>query len=215
LFVLIFLKPPGTEINYGTLVIYCIIGPIVTAGALLFLHSPGQDIFSRVHTAAPIGAVFLAVFALFGYLVTAQREARSPFLERQLDSCADIADTVGKLAFLPAGRPRNDAWDTFWAYHWGRLGMFENSMLAKVMREFADLLWQRNDMHEPALCVAHMCRVEVQASWSVVPGLIRRARLQDDPHCDALDKDFKSFCSMNQNHPDCSSDAGPSTTPRS
>jgi hypothetical protein len=214
LFVLLFLKAPDTEVNHTTLVIYCIIGPIVTAIALRFLHLPGKDIFSSIHTWAPIGAVFLSIFALFGYLITAQREARGPFLERQLDSCAEIADTAAKLAFLPEGGRREAAWDKFWAYHWGRLGMFENPMLAKVMREFVDLLWQGGDMHEPALCVAHLCKVEVQASWSVVPGLIRPIQLHDDPHCDSFDKDFKSFCLKNQNDPDCSSD-GPSATPRS
>jgi hypothetical protein len=214
-FVLLFLKSPGTEVNHQILAIYFIIGPLVTAGALWFLHSPGQDIFASIHTWAPIGAVCLAIFGLFGYLITAQREARGPFLDRQLDSCAEIADTAAKLAFLPNGKRRDDAWDKFWAYHWGRLGMFENPLLAKVMQEFVDLMWgQGGDLHEPALCVAHICRLEVQASWAVVPGLIRPTQLQNDPHCNALDKAFKSFCLKNQNHPECSSD-GPSAAPRS
>jgi hypothetical protein len=89
------LPPAGAQVNNWVVVGYLLAGPVVIAVILILLHSVDANIFSSLQKATPIGAVFVAIFALFGYLITAEREARSKFLEKQLDSCADIAETVG------------------------------------------------------------------------------------------------------------------------
>jgi hypothetical protein len=207
------------------------------------LHSVDSDIFFSLEKATPIGAIFLAIFALFGYLITAERESRSKFLEKQLDSCADIAETVGSLATQgnslatqgnspatqgnspatqgnspatqgnsPATQEDSKEWqktyDKFWSYYWGRLGVFENTELETRMVEFGDVLWnvQRFELHHPALCIAHTCKAQAQASWSIVPGLIRFSE-QEDAYCTDLDNKFKEFCSIHRSdqapHKEC------------
>jgi hypothetical protein len=46
---------------------------------LALLHLIDPNIFSSLQKAAPIGAIFIAIFALFGYLITAERESRRLF----------------------------------------------------------------------------------------------------------------------------------------
>jgi hypothetical protein len=208
----ILLRPVGAQINYWAVFAYLLGGPVVIAVILLILHSIDANIFSSLQLAAPVGAVFVAIFALFGYLITAERESRSKFLEKQLDSCADIAETVGTLASVGDD---NRLWfhnqDKFWSYYWGRLGVFENSVLEGRMVQFGDLLvdTHRYDLHQPALCIAHTCKTQARESWSVVPGLIR-IDVQDDSSCKRLDEKFEDFCgryNYNSAHPECGASA--------
>jgi hypothetical protein len=205
------LRPPvGSQVDDHIFWIYLLAGPVATAIVLILLHSIDRDLFSSAKRVAPIGAVFVAIFALFGYLISAERECRSKFLERQLDSCTDIAEAVGTLATVGDKSLWNSAHDKFWAYYFGRLGVFENDLLEKRMVQFGDLLTTGYNLREPALCVAHTCRGQAQASWSVVPGLIR-ADLGPDEHCDgmdeSMDKTFAQFCREFNNkptyHPEC------------
>ena len=218
----ILLPPVGAQINYWAVVGYLVAGPLIVAVILVMLHSVDSDIFFSLEKATPIGAIFLAIFALFGYLITAERESRSKFLEKQLDSCADIAETVGSLATQgnslatqgnsPATQEDSKEWqktyDKFWSYYWGRLGVFENTELETRMVEFGDVLWnvQRFELHHPALCIAHTCKAQAQASWSIVPGLIRFSE-QEDAYCTDLDNKFKEFCSIHRSdqapHKEC------------
>jgi hypothetical protein len=192
----ILLPPVGAQVNHWVFVGYLLGGPVVVAIILVLLHSVDSDIFSSLQKASPIGLIFVAIFALFGYLITAERDSRGKFLEKQLDSCADIAETVGILASVGDD---NSLWiqnkDKFWSYYWGRLGVFENSLLEGRMVQFGDLLWdtKRFNIRKPALCIAHTCKAQARESWSVVPGLIR-ADVQDDLSCQFLDEKFEEFC---------------------
>ena len=192
----ILLPPVGAQINHWAVVGYLLAGPVIVGIILVLLHSVDSDIFSSLQKTTPIGAIFVGIFALFGYLITAERDIRGKFLEKQLDSCADIAETVGVLASVG-----DDNWlwlhdkDKFWSYYWGRLGVFENSALEGRMVQFGDLLvdTKRFDLHEPALCIAHTCKAQARESWFVIPGLIR-ADVQDDPSCKSLEEKFEDFC---------------------
>jgi hypothetical protein len=204
----ILLPPVGAQINYWAVVGYLVAGPLIVAVILVMLHSVDSDIFFSLEKATPIGAIFLAIFALFGYLITAERESRSKFLEKQLDICADIAEIVGTLATQASSEEWLKAFNKFWSYYWGRLGVFENTEIERRMVEFGDVLWnvQAFDLHHPALCVAHTCKAQARASWSVVPGLIRPGE-QDDAYCIDLDNQFKKFCSIHRSdqppHTEC------------
>jgi hypothetical protein len=197
--------------NFKVLSIYCFAGLVIAALALLLLHWVDPDLFKSLEKATPVGAIFIAIVALFGYLISAQREARRPFLEKQLQACAEIADTVGTLA--TEGNPSlwTAAYNKFWADRWGRLSMFEDPVLEQNMVEFNDILWMSAnspgdhvDLHQPALCVARTCRAQAQVAWSVVPGLVSSG-LNDDASCDALHSYFRKFCGryVKDPHPEC------------
>src|SRR6516162_6173683 len=135
----ILLPPVGAQINYWAVVGYLVAGPLIVAVILVMLHSVDSDIFFSLEKATPIGAIFLAIFALFGYLITAERESRSKFLEKQLDICADIAEIVGTLATQASSEEWLKAFNKFWSYYWGRLGVFENTEIERRMVEFGDV----------------------------------------------------------------------------
>jgi hypothetical protein len=190
----------GSQIKEWVFVIYLLAGPFVTALALILLHSIDHNIFSSAQKAAPIGAVFVGIFAFFGYLVSAERGSRSGFLEEQLESCIDIADTVGTMAAVSDKSLWKSSYDKFWTYYWGRVGVFENHFVEGRMVEFGDLAYVNYDLQKSALCVAHTCKAQAQASWSVVPGLIR-AELGPDQYCDAMHEEFIDFCGKYINKP--------------
>jgi hypothetical protein len=206
----IFLPSVGSQVNFWVLFICCIAGLTMAAFALLLLHWIDHNLLTSLEKAAPIGAMFIAIFALFGYLISAQREARRPFLEKQLQACAEIADTVGTLANEGDPSLSTAAYKKFWAYRWGRLSMFEDPLLEQNMDEFNDILWMsfnsgdKLDLHQPALSVARTCRAQAQVAWSVVPGLMS-AGLNTDPSCGVLHANFSSFCKNYQkdHHPEC------------
>ncbi len=205
---LFILLPPVSNIwvSYWGFAAYCLVGPAVTALALGFLHRIDRNFFDSAARAAPLGAVFVAIFALFGYLISAEREARRPFLEQQLETCGMLADTAGKLATLPGGEKRNAAWTKLWELAWGRLAIFADTGFENVFKEFADLVWYQStstDLHNPALCIERTCRAMVQISWSVIPGLIRE-NIEAEKYCQEQHKSFISLCdTVLKNNPDC------------
>jgi hypothetical protein len=74
--------------------------------------------------------------------------------------------------------------------YWGPLAVFEDAILEDKLVKFKDLLTfnyqHRNfyQLHDYGLCIAHVCRVQTQASWSVVPGLVRPDLFaKADNHC--------------------------------
>lgn len=207
----IFLPSLGSQVNVEILSIYFLSGLVIAAFALLLPHWVAHDFLTSLGTAAPIGAIFIAIFALFGYLISAQREARRLFLEKQLEACAQIAETVGTLATESDRYLWNSAYQKFWANRWGRLSMFEDPVLENNMVEFNDILWwsayspaDHVDLHQPALCVARTCRAQAQVAWSVVPGLVSSG-LNDDASCDNLHSYFRKFCKkfINDAHHEC------------
>jgi hypothetical protein len=153
------------------------------------LHWIEPDFFFSTRKAAPVGAVYLAIFALCGFFISAKREAQRPFLERQLDSCAELTEIVGTLAATSTADEKS--WNTndakFWAYFWGRRVLFEDTYLEDRIKQFGEILnvvennrreFSDNrgvieNIREPALCVSHVCKAQVRSIWSAVPGLIR------------------------------------------
>jgi len=213
----VFLPPVGAQINWWIFAFYAVGGPIVTAAALWLLHWIQSDFFSNPGKATPLGAVFLAVFALFGYLISAEREARRPFLEKQLETCSNIAGIVGTLSSTSFAGDRK-RWSAananFWTYYWGRLGMFEDSPLEHRMVQFGDMLIAiepivsenefndptskvvREILQQPSLCVAHTCREQAQVTWSVVPRLILSPEEEQNLYCSNADKAYSKLFSM-------------------
>jgi hypothetical protein len=216
----VFLPPVGAQIRIRVFVFYIVAGVGVIAGALWLLHWIEPRLFSRSSRATPVGAVgavFLAVIGLFGYLLSAQREARRPFLEKQLQTCSDIAGIAGTLATTSAVDIKT--WATadanFWADFWGRLGMFEDNSLEGRMAQFGDILkvvertvlWMNEfwddqsgsaapDLKQAALCLAHTCRGLVQETWSVVPGLIRSPEEEYNQYCRSADCEYFKYCNQ-------------------
>jgi hypothetical protein len=200
----VLLPPVGAQIDPWFFVSYLALGPILTALSLwlLYRHDPktlSKSNESKLNEFAPIGAVFLAIFGLFGFLISAERQARVPFLDKQLASCADIADIVGTLATTSIEDETWKAYDAkFWVYYWGRRALFEDRSLEDRMEQFVDFLKivenkqttreARNSLQQSALCVTHTCKGLARVAWSVVPGLIRSPEAEPDPHCAKADE---------------------------
>jgi hypothetical protein len=209
----VLLPPVGSQLNYVGFVLYLLGGSVITAALLWLLYRIEPNFFSSLSKAAPVGAVFLAIFALFGFLISAEREARRPFLEKQLATCSDIAGIVGTLATATA--VDENSWKyaaaKFWSYYWGRLGMFEDISLERRMVQFGNMLIgvenirggkgftdpqsanARSYLQYPALCVAHTCRAQAQVAWSVVPGLIRDPDAKPSQYCGSADNACQKF----------------------
>ena len=75
----VLLPPVGAQTNYWVFSVYLFAGPLVIGIVLALLHLIDPNIFSSLQKAAPIGAIFIAIFAVFGYLITAERESRRLF----------------------------------------------------------------------------------------------------------------------------------------
>jgi hypothetical protein len=195
-----------TYVNYSAFWIYFASGPIAIAIVLALLTWVHADLFESLHKTAPIGTVFIAVFALFGYLITAERNSQRAFLDKQLETCVKISETLGILA-TESGLPWEKAYKKFWSDYLGPLGVFEDDTLETKIVKFKDLLSFKlqHETHYPlydyVFCIAHVCRVQTQASWSVMPGIVRPDLfVKADHYCKRLDDDFTNFC-KSENHP--------------
>jgi hypothetical protein len=171
---ILMLRPPIIiQIDYKILIFYCLLGPIVVGGVLLLLYVANKNFFRSLVTASPLGAVFVAMFGLFGYLITAERETRRPFLEKQLDGCVKLAEAAEALVASAELEERSRASKRFWVEVWD-LAIFSNDELERAIKDFGDLeRLKGDDLHDAARCVERMCRVMVHASWPVLPGLVR------------------------------------------
>jgi Molybdopterin-binding domain of aldehyde dehydrogenase len=173
--------------------------PKASANHLMSGACPLSRMRSR-RKVTPIGGFFVAIFGLFGYLISAERGERQPFLDKQLDSCAALAKSVGTLASAEVGLSSwNRARQSFKEYYWGGIVVFEDTTLKKRLEQFNKLLSHNDaiyygpgarggytDLHEAAGCVANTCKAQAHVSWSVVPGLLRDEI--DDNSCSALEK---------------------------
>jgi hypothetical protein len=172
--VIISLPPVSTQLNCFFAATYCFVGVLAIVAASLFLYWIDDDFFGSLRTTAPLGVVFLAIVGLFGYLISAEREARRPFLEKQLESCERLAEAAGTLPTSP--RPSAYVDLTEWKKAWNRLSIFSDKTLGGIYNEFLCVHGNKHSMgntHDDALCLARMCRVMVHSSWSIIPGLVR------------------------------------------
>jgi hypothetical protein len=121
----------------------------------------------------------VAIVALLGYLISAEREARRPFLEKQLENCVRLAEAAGKLESSAGGNANLSEWESAWnrltisewKAAWYRVTIFSDEALDEVYNKFVKA--GKKNMRENALCVVRMCRVMVHATWSVIPYLVR------------------------------------------
>jgi hypothetical protein len=173
--VILSLPPISTQLNCIAILIYCSAGVAIIIFSTYFLHYIDEDYFRSLRTAAPLGAVFVAIVALLGYLISAEREARRPFLEKQLENCVRLAEAAGKLQTPDGGNVNLLKFNLAeFEEAWNRLTIFSDEALEKVHRRFMEPVNQvYENIHNNALCVARMCRVMVHASWSVIPHLVR------------------------------------------
>jgi hypothetical protein len=173
----------SVSLNCWAIVFYCVAGILIIAAAAIFLYSIDQNFFGSLRTAAPLGAVFAAMIGLFGYLISAEREARRLFLEKQLESCVLLAEAAQRFPSLPGADP--DA--TEWEAAWSRLSIFSDSTLDGLYKKFVKLhKHDTGNMREHALCLARMCRVVVHASWSIIPGLVREDPKREEAICSEM-----------------------------
>ena len=207
--------------------VYFFTGPALTAAALWLIRRKEEPQFlASLKNATPVGAVFLAIFALFGFLISSEREARRPFLDKQLQTCSEIAGIAGTLATSSAGDEQSwvKADAHFWEYYWGRLGIFEDASLEGRMIQFGDMLlvvegilwnnefWDyestnaRHNLRHAALCLAHTCRGLTEKNWSVLPLLIRSPEAKYNEYCQMEDPVYFCYCTKYANkmsQPNC------------
>jgi hypothetical protein len=116
-----------------------------------------------------IGAVVVLVTAYLSYqqyLETANREARKPYLERQLAFCIEAADAAGRIATADVQSAEDvaRARATFQRLLWGPLAIFDNAAIADAMKRF-DQGSAGMDRHGLAERVAHACRDLLIYNW--------------------------------------------------
>ena len=195
--VLISLPPVSSQLCRLVVAIYCSAGVLIIAAAIYFLHLIDEYFFGSLRTAAPLGAVFVAIVGLFAYLISAEREARRPFLDKQLEDCVRLAEAAAKLPTSPG----TDAHLTNWEDAWNRLSIFSDANLESIHSKFVYLDEHHSgNMRDNALCVARMCRVMVHAPWSVIPGLVAEDPRQE-PICQELNKVVLPSSSTSQSSP--------------
>jgi hypothetical protein len=187
------LRPPiNVQLNYCLFYFYCLIGPAVILGVMSFLYLINKHFFRSLVTAGPLGAVFVATFGFFGYLISAEREARRPFLEKQLEGCLKLAEAVESLAASAEGEERSRASNKLWIQVWSPFAIFSDAELEGAVKDFAALERFNGDLHDAARCVERMCRVMVHVSWSVIPDLVREEQSLE-PSCIRKDEKLAQF----------------------
>jgi len=117
--------------------------------------------------------VFLAgaLFSYQQYLETANREARKPFLQRQLDLCVEAADSAAIIATARVQRPDDvtKARARFHRLYYGSLAIFDNAAIGAAMDKFKALPADAPDQERQhwAVEIAHACRDLTIFSWNV------------------------------------------------
>jgi len=109
------------------------------------------------------------------------REARKPFLDRQLQQYFDASDAAAKVATAKIPADKEAAKAKFWALYWGPLAIVEDAGMDKpdgvavvetAMINFGACLdgpepCTDQELKQRSLLLAHQCRASVSASWDV------------------------------------------------
>lgn len=135
-----------------------------------------------------IGFILAALFSYSQYLDTATRDARKPFLEKQLELCVEASDSAAMIATSPRPSDVKASKVRFDRLYWGSLAIFDNKRIAHAMKEFNSVVtahWSGGDLASNERArealrplseeIAHECRDLVIASWfGSDPGMLSR-----------------------------------------
>lgn len=158
-----------------------------------------QDIDLLVKVLGAVGLIASIVWSVVQYMDTVdrqiterkqefekeiaemQREARKPFLERQLALYIEAAQMASRIATSTDVQERDAAIARFRELYWGDLAVVEDAKVAASMVAFRNELERALERrpHEPlvgtgleraAIAIAHACRDSIQKSWDVELG---------------------------------------------
>lgn len=115
-----------------------------------------------------------------------RREARMPFLERQLDLYIEAAQVASRIATTSDVEERDVAIARFRELYWGDLAVVEDAEVAAAMVEFRNRLeralasrerepFAGAGLERAAIAIAHACRDSIQKSWDVQLGDVAEA----------------------------------------
>ena len=135
-----------------------------------------------------IGFILAALFSYNQYLDTATRDARKPFLEKQLELCVEAADSAATIATSPESSDVEASKARFDRLYWGSLAIFDNQAIADAMERFNSAVttqWSEDDfasnkafrkaLRPLSEKIGHECRNLMIASWfGRDPGMLSR-----------------------------------------
>lgn len=139
-----------------------------------------------------IGFIVAALFSYHQYLDQATRETRKPFLEKQLATCVEAADSAATIATSPEPANVAAAKVTLDRLYFGTLAIFDNKAIAVAVREFNNALKTqssednfmankslRDTLSRVSVDIAHACRDLMIASWfSRDPGMVSYSKTE-------------------------------------
>jgi hypothetical protein len=102
-------------------------------------------------------------------LEDAAKEAKRPYLERQLALYEQATVSAAQVTVLPDGPELDRAKETFWTLYWGSLAMVEDTDVEREMVAFGRALEvapsDRPSLKQLALSLADTCRRSLSSSW--------------------------------------------------
>jgi hypothetical protein len=125
-----------------------------------------------------VGLIGGAVFALWRYYDSTEKEFRKPLWERQISLYMSATRAAATLATREAGDSWNMARIEFWTLYHGELCIVEDEKVENAMVKFGDFLEAyeretdpdrkekaRKMLEEGALVLAHRCRESLGKAW--------------------------------------------------
>jgi len=123
-----------------------------------------------------IGAVGSFVWGVFVWRrtqkerhVNAKREARKPFLDKQLLLYSEVTAVTSRIATLSDGEDLKKCKQRFWELYWGELAMVENKRVEDAMVKFGRALIENPSgqvsLQQLSLQLADCCRHSLAKSW--------------------------------------------------
>ncbi|WP_316168351.1 MULTISPECIES: hypothetical protein [unclassified Bradyrhizobium] len=142
------------------------------------------------------GALLTALWGVWQYADTAQREAIKPFLEQRLKRCTEASNAAALIAQPAGAKDQVEQQAIFWRLYWGPLAIVENQVVEERMVDFGRLLQTSNyaiqlqagheidsailsELRQGALRISHACRSMISEDFALrlPPGVDKLARL--------------------------------------
>jgi hypothetical protein len=142
------------------------------------------------------GALLTALWGIWQYADTAQREAIKPFLELRLKNCTEASNAAALIAQPAGAKDQVEQQANFWRLYWGPLAIVENQVVEERMVEFGRLLQTSSyanelqaghevdpaalsELRQGALKISHACRSMISEDFALrlPPGVDKLAKL--------------------------------------
>jgi hypothetical protein len=88
----------------------------------------------------PVFALFAAVWVVWQYVDTANRESTTPFYEERLKDCRAASSAAAMIAEPVEPTKQQEQQDIFWGLYYGPLVMVENQVVSDKMDSFGRVL---------------------------------------------------------------------------